>query len=88
MNEQLSDGFADVVARQRGVFARWQVSAMGLDPGPERRSALWRVSAVAEVSAVAGQPATAGQRGQRNLGRGAFGMRPVLGMGPLGIGSD
>jgi len=33
MNEQLSDDFGDVLARQRGVFARWQVSAMGLDPG-------------------------------------------------------
>ena len=33
MNEQLSDDFGDVLSLQRGVFARWQVSAMGLDPG-------------------------------------------------------
>jgi hypothetical protein len=32
MNDQLSDDFGDMLALQRGVFARWQVSAMGLDP--------------------------------------------------------
>ena len=33
MNEQFSGDFGDVVALQRGVFARWQVCAKGLDPG-------------------------------------------------------
>jgi hypothetical protein len=33
MSERLSGDFDDLLTRQRGVFARWQVLAMALDPG-------------------------------------------------------
>jgi hypothetical protein len=33
MSERLSDDFGDLLARQRGVFARWQLPAIALDPG-------------------------------------------------------
>lgn len=33
MSERLSDDFDDLLARQRGVFARWQLPAITLEPG-------------------------------------------------------
>jgi hypothetical protein len=45
MSRQLPEDFLDLLARQAGVFARWQAEAMALDQGviiPPLRSGRWR----------------------------------------------